>query len=74
MVDLASAPGCTERYHGAYLRGSVIIVGRLTPSETLYRKPDRDAAAKHARDANLTYDHVLATELCHDVVMGLFGA
>jgi hypothetical protein len=74
LFALSSAPECTEPYHGQFLGASVIVVGRGTDKEKLFRKGDRLEASKMARQQNLTYDHVLAKHLCHELVVDLLRA
>ena len=72
-IPLATAPDCTETYHGAFPSATVYIVGRGTGDETLYIKGQGDDARRHGRRQDLTVDHVRATDLCHEAVVELIG-
>lgn len=76
MYDLASAPGCAERYDGLLANASIYVIGRGTEHEKLFVKRDRIEALRYARTVkpNLTVDHLLATDLCREPVLALLGA
>jgi hypothetical protein len=74
MFTLATAPECTEPYHGQFQGATVYVLGLGTENERLFRKGDWTEATKAARVQGLTLDHVLAINLCHDKVIELFQA
>jgi hypothetical protein len=74
VVSLRYAPDCTSPYDGIYRQATVFVVGYDTEHEQLFKRGDRTAALKMARDNRLSFDQVTARSLCHEVVLELLGA
>lgn len=73
-IALQSSSGCTEPYSGPFRKTTVFLVGIGTDSEQLFARADRTAAINKARSEKLTFDQVLAGQLCTDVVDALFAS
>lgn len=71
-IMLQSAPECVEPYSGPFRKTTVFVVGYGTESEQLFKRADRTAAITAARDSKLTFDQVVAGQLCSDAVEALF--
>ena len=74
MIPMASCPGCTERYHGAFTGASVFLVGVNTEHEQMFVRGHRMEALRYANDRHTTLDHVHSTSLPHEAVVKLLGA
>jgi hypothetical protein len=74
LISLASAPDCTEKYHGVFIKSSVVVMARDTENEKLFRRGDQVEARHTAVKNGWTLDHVRADQLCHESVVQLFGA
>jgi hypothetical protein len=63
-----------EPYHGAFPGTSVFLVGHGTEHERVFIREQRNEAWTYATENELTFQHINATELCHDRIVALFGA
>lgn len=73
LYALFEAPGCTEPYHGAFPAATVYVAGRGDPTEKLFVRTDFDGASEYARRNDIDLVHVSVKQLCHEVVLELFG-
>jgi hypothetical protein len=74
IITLQGYEDCTDPYTGAWKQATVFVVGYGTDNETLFRRADRTAAIKMARDENLTLDQLPASSLCHQAMVDLLGS
>jgi len=74
LFTLASAPGCTEGYHGAFPSATVYVVDRGGPYERFFLRKQFDEAQDHCRRHDLGLAHVAAATLCHETMMEFLGA
>jgi len=74
MVVLQADPYCDELYYGNYKQATVFVVAYATPNETLFKRADRTAALKLAKENNLTFDQVVARSCCHHLMVALLGS
>lgn len=71
-ITLQSSDGCTEPYSGPFRKTTVFLVGIGTTNERLFTRSERNDAIAAARKDKLTFDQVIAGQLCADVVESLF--
>lgn len=76
LYDVSSFPDCDVAYHGAFAKSNVTVyvVDINGPNEQFFLKSQRNDAAKIARTQKLTLAHLHPANLCHDAMIGLFGA
>jgi hypothetical protein len=74
VVTLQSSPECSTPYNGIFRQATVFVVGYATEHETLFKRGDRTAALKMAKENKLTFDQVVARSLCHETAVELLGA
>ena len=74
VVMLQSDPECSTPYDGIYRQATVFVVGYGTKRERLFKRGDRTAALKLAKENRLTFDQVVARSLCHETAIELLGA
>ena len=72
-IMFRSAPDCTEPYRGPFKRMTAFVVGYDTDDEKLFMKSDRSEAIRYAKDNKLTFDQVLASQLCDEIAEDLFA-
>ena len=70
-IMLQSAPDCVEPYNGAFRKVTVFVVGYGTDQETLFKRADRTPAIKFAKENRLTFDQVIAGQLCDTAAIAL---
>lgn len=76
LYDISSVPGCTEPYHGAFAKSTayVYVVDINGPSETFFKRGQRNDATRMARINKLQLAQVHPSNLCHETMVALFGA
>ena len=72
-IMLQSAPDCVTPYSGPFRKMTVFVAGYSTEHERLFQRAKRTEAIKYARDNKLTFDQVLASQLCDTVAEELFA-
>lgn len=71
---LAGYPDCTNMHTGQFAGDSVIVIGRLTQGERMFRRRDIDEADAYAKSTRLTIESIPTTALCDRAVVDLFTA
>jgi hypothetical protein len=76
LYDISSFPDCDTPYHGAFAKSNVTVyvVDINGPNEQFFLKSQRNEAARIARTQKLTLAHLRPNNICHDAMVGLFGA
>lgn len=76
IYDTMSAPGCIEPYHGAFARSNVYVyvVDINGDDEQFFLRGQRNEASQIARRGRRSLDTVHPANLCHDLMVQLFGA
>ena len=74
MVVLQADPYCDELYYGNYKQATVFVVAYATEREQLFKRADRTAALKLAKEQKLTFDQVVARSCCHHLMVARLGS
>lgn len=74
MTVLGSWLDCTEPYDGAHQRDDVFVMGLGTVGERIFRTDQRREALDYGKAENLKLTRLTARTLCHEAMVGLFGA
>ena len=74
-IMVQSNPDCTTPYSGPFRKMTVFAVGYGTENEKLFVRAKRTEAIAYARSTtpNMTFDQVLAAQLCDQVAEELFA-
>lgn len=73
LYNLATAPDCTERYHGAFPSTDLFVVALGTENETLFMRGRKVDAGTLARQNDWTLDRIPVANLCHEAVVAVLG-
>jgi hypothetical protein len=72
-IMLQSSPECVEPYSGPFRKSTIFVVGYGTEHEQLFTRAQRTQAIAAARQSKLTFDQVVAGQLCSETVEALFA-